>query len=139
MPLILSFQDKNPAHSRNGTGNSADSSRSQSAEPGKNRPPFKPSHFANGVPRPDRKFGPMKPQRVPNADDFPVLGGSAPISRASSIGTSTPGYSGPTAAQVLQAPAPRKDVQTRGSTPDLAATSPAPKVNASMIAYVADY
>lgn len=129
-------------HSRNGTGASTtDSSRSQSAEPGqKGRPPFKQNHFTNGNgPRQDRKFGPMKtgPQRVPNADEFPVLGG-VPSSRASSNGASTPGYSGPTAAQVLSAPAPRKDVQTRGSTPDLSVSAPAFKVCAFAISSPGD-
>ncbi|KAI0756759.1 hypothetical protein C8Q80DRAFT_53991 [Daedaleopsis nitida] len=122
--------DKPPVHSRNGTSTS-ESSRSQSVEPGqKGRVPFKPNHLANGS-RPDRKYGPAKPQRVPNADDFPVLGGSVPSSRASSNGTTTPGYSGPTAAQVLQAPPPRKDVYTRGNTPDQAAPIAAsqPEVN----------
>ncbi|KAI0721399.1 hypothetical protein C8T65DRAFT_735406 [Cerioporus squamosus] len=98
-----------PAHSRNGTGTSTtDSSRSQSAEPGqKGRMPFKPNGFANG-PRQDRRF--------------------VPSSRASSNGTTTPGYSGPTAAQVLQAPAPpRKETQTRGNTPDQLVSAPAPK------------
>ncbi|TBU34666.1 hypothetical protein BD311DRAFT_802246 [Dichomitus squalens] len=120
--------DKASIHARNGTGTStSDSSRSQSAEPGqKGRPPFKPNgHFANG-PRPDRRLGAPKPQRVPNADEFPVLGG-VPSSRASSNGTTTPGYSGPTAAQVLQAPAPRRDGQTRGSTPDLTPSTSASK------------
>ncbi|PIL31708.1 transporter [Ganoderma sinense ZZ0214-1] len=121
--------DKAPIHVRKGTGASTDSSRSQSAEPGqKGRLPFKPNgNFVNNA-RPDRKFGAPKPQRVPNADEFPVLGGSVPSSRASSNGTTTPRYSGPTAAQVLQAPAPRKDGQTRGSTPDLAPVSK-PEVN----------
>ena len=121
-------------HSRNGTGTSTtDSSRSQSVEPGqKGRMPFKPTHLVNGV-RQDRKFGPVKPQRVPNADEFPVLCGAVPSSRASSNGATTPGYAGPTAAQVLQAPAPRKDGQTRGSTPDLTPSASASKVCASTI------
>ncbi|TFK92804.1 hypothetical protein K466DRAFT_594949 [Polyporus arcularius HHB13444] len=118
-----------PAAPRNGTGTSTtDSSRSHSAEPGqKGRMPFKPNGFANG-PRQDRRFGPVKTQRVPNADEFPVLGGAVPSSRASSNGATTPGYSGPTAAQVLQAPAPpRKETQTRGNTPDQLVSAPAPK------------
>ncbi len=128
------LKDKAPIHVRNGTGTSADSSRSQSAEPGqKGRPPFKPTgNFVNNA-RPDRKFGAPKLQRVPNADDFPVLGGSVPSSRASSNGTTTPRYSGPTAAQVLQAPAPRKEGQTRGNTPDLSPSASAPKVCSSTI------
>lgn len=124
------------AHSRNGTGTSTtDSSRSQSVEPGqKGRMPFKPNGngFVVGL-RQDRRFGPPKPQRVPNADEFPVLGGSVPSSRASSNGTTTPGYSGPTAAQVLQAPAPRKDSQTRGNTPDQLVSASAPKVRSSIV------
>ncbi|KAI9060548.1 hypothetical protein FKP32DRAFT_1613539 [Trametes sanguinea] len=129
--------DKPPVQSRNGNGtgtNTSDSSRSQSAEPGhKGRGPnFKSNHFANGGPRQDRKFVPPKPQRVPNADEFPVLGGSSPSSRVPSAnGSVTPGYSGPTAAQVLQAPPPpKKDAQpTRGNTPDQAPPAPAtPKV-----------
>ncbi|KAI1789760.1 hypothetical protein LXA43DRAFT_892167 [Ganoderma leucocontextum] len=127
--MTTTQDDKAPIHVHNGTGTSTtDSSRSQSAEPGqKGRPPFKPNgNFANNV-RPDRKFGAPKPQRVPNADEFPVLGGSAPSSRASSNGTTTPGYSGPTAAQVLQAPAPRKDGLTRGNTPDLTPPASASK------------
>ncbi|KAH9944172.1 uncharacterized protein BXZ73DRAFT_39578 [Epithele typhae] len=128
--VMTTHEEKAPMHVRNGTGtgtSTTDSSRSQSAEPGhKGRPPFKPSHFVNGAARPDRKFGPIKQQRVPNADEFPVLNGSTPISRASSLGNS-----GPTAAQILQAPAPRKEVQTRGSTPDLVAASPdvKPEIN----------
>lgn len=65
-------------------------------------------------------------QRVPNADEFPVLAGSiTPPSRSPLTGN------GPTAAQVLQAPAPtRREVpsfvngtgkepsSTRGTTPD---------------------
>ncbi len=81
----------------------------------------------------------MKTQRVPNADEFPVLGGAVPSSRASSNGATTPGYSGPTAAQVLQAPAPpRKETQTRGNTPDQLVSAPAPKVRDSMIMHPPD-
>ncbi|KAH9898152.1 hypothetical protein C8Q73DRAFT_744230 [Cubamyces lactineus] len=125
--------EKAPAHSRNGTGTTtSDSSRSQSAEPGhRGRGPNfnKSNHFANG-PRQDRKFAPPKPQRVPNADEFPVLGGSSPSSRGPSVnGSVTPGYSGPTAAQVLQAPAPpKKEAQvTRGNTPEQGSPAPTPK------------
>lgn len=130
------FKEKALIHVRNGTGSSTtDSSRSQSAEPGqKGRPPLRPNgNFINNA-RPERKFGAPKPQRVPNADEFPVLGGSVPSSRASSNGTTTPRYSGPTAAQVLQAPAPRKDSHNRGNTPDLTPSVLAPpKVCTSMI------
>ncbi|KAH9846858.1 hypothetical protein C2E23DRAFT_890540 [Lenzites betulinus] len=123
----LSTQDdKGQAQNRNGAGaTTSDSSRSHSAEPRlKGRAPnLKPHQYANG-PRPDRKFAPPKTQRVPNADEFPVLGGSSPsISRGPSVnGSVTSAYSGPTAAQVLQAPPPtRKDAQvSRGSTPEQA-------------------
>lgn len=50
-------------------------------------------------------------QRVPNADDFPVLAGSTtPPARSPGGLVNGHTHSGPTAAQVLQAPAPiRKD------------------------------
>ncbi|OJT02708.1 hypothetical protein TRAPUB_6702 [Trametes pubescens] len=132
---LTTQDDKGQAHSRNGTGGTttSDSSRSHSADPGqKGRAPnFRPNgnNFANG-PRPDRKFAPPKAQRVPNADEFPVLGGSSPTSRGPSVnGSVTSAYSGPTAAQVLQAPAPpRKDAPTtRGNSPDQASPVLAPK------------
>ena len=46
-------------------------------------------------------------QRVPNADEFPVLGGSSTPPQVNGNGHAT--HTGPTAAQVLQAPAVRKD------------------------------
>ncbi|KAE9400538.1 hypothetical protein BT96DRAFT_992853 [Gymnopus androsaceus JB14] len=54
---------------------------------------------------------PMKQQRVPNADEFPVLGNLAsPSAKSSSANGYFPSHNGPTAAQILQAPAPpRKD------------------------------
>jgi hypothetical protein len=67
-------------------------------------------------------------QRVPNADEFPVLAGSTtPPSRSPGLNGSLPhvnGHSGPTAAQVLQAPPPvrrdsaTKESVTRHATPD---------------------
>lgn len=58
----------------------------------------------NGV---DKRNGHVR-QRVPNADDFPVLAGSVTPPSRRSPGPHLP--NGPTAAQVLQAPAPaRKD------------------------------
>ena len=55
-------------------------------------------------------------QRVPNADDFPVLAGSVtPPARSPVVGP----ISGPTAAQVLQAPAPfRKPAKSTDSPGD---------------------
>lgn len=46
---------------------------------------------------------PVMKQRLPNADEFPVLGGGSPNRSA---GPASPAANGPTAAQVLQAPAP---------------------------------
>jgi len=63
-------------------------------------------------------------QRVPNADEFPVLAGSTtPPARSPGSLVNGHVHSGPTAAQVLQAPAPiRKDsgkeFGTRDGTPD---------------------
>lgn len=53
----------------------------------------------------------MKQQRVPNADEFPVLGNLAsPSAKSSGANGYFPSHNGPTAAQILQAPAPpRKD------------------------------
>lgn len=68
----------------------------------------------------------VKQQRVPNADEFPVLGGSSTTSSRSSVsGAGAPvtnGPAGPTAAQVLQAPPPsRKDIIRE---PDTRSVSP---------------
>lgn len=79
----------------------------------------------NGV-RVDKKLFTLK-QRVPNADEFPVLAGSTtPPSRSPGLnGTmlNGNGHGAPTAAQVLQAPPPvrkdsTKESSTRGPTPD---------------------
>ncbi|KAH9081555.1 hypothetical protein EDB83DRAFT_2512413 [Lactarius deliciosus] len=48
----------------------------------------------------------LRSKRVPNADEFPVLGGSSTPPQANGHGT----HNGPTAAQVLQAAAVRKEV-----------------------------
>ncbi|KAH9951023.1 hypothetical protein B0H21DRAFT_859868 [Amylocystis lapponica] len=105
----------------NGTNGTADSSRSQSTEPGSRSRSqgFKPNHGSNGS-RAEKKF-PSKPQRVPNADEFPVLASTTPPLRSPGLNGPTSGmYSGPTAAQVLQAPPPRKDLQPgfHASAPD---------------------
>ncbi|KAJ6575361.1 hypothetical protein B0H19DRAFT_638880 [Mycena capillaripes] len=67
-------------------------------------------------------------QRVPNADEFPVLGGSTtPPARAPGVSGSLPngnGHAGPTAAQILQAPRPARSttssqaITPRGVTPE---------------------
>lgn len=75
----------------------------------------------------NKKIAAVKQQRVPNADEFPVLAGSTtPPSRGPGQNGFLPngiGHSGPTAAQVLQAPPPTrkegsKESSTRGATPD---------------------
>ncbi|KAI0308304.1 hypothetical protein B0F90DRAFT_1813583 [Multifurca ochricompacta] len=58
----------------------------------------------NGVHTRPSKSVPQK-QRVPNADEFPVLGGSSTPPQVNGHAA----HMGPTAAQVLQAPAVRKD------------------------------
>ncbi|KAH7930514.1 hypothetical protein BV22DRAFT_1054634 [Leucogyrophana mollusca] len=100
---------------RNGT---AASSRSQSTDNGSRSRGIK----SNG-PRVDRK--PPVRQRVPNADEFPVLGGSTTPPSRSSVNGGPPvnGHVGPTAAQVLQAPPPfrresTKDATTRSASPE---------------------
>ncbi|OCH94742.1 hypothetical protein OBBRIDRAFT_77332 [Obba rivulosa] len=110
--------------------NTEHSSRSQSSETGgKGRPHggFRSHHGANGN-RPEKRHPPHKPQRVPNADEFPVLVSTTPPLR--SPGQNSPAlavYNGPTAAQVLQAPPPpRKEPQTRGGTPEEKAPTPIP-------------
>ncbi|KAI9444707.1 hypothetical protein H4582DRAFT_2070474 [Lactarius indigo] len=61
----------------------------------------------NGAHARPPKSAPVPPkQRVPNADEFPVLGGSSTPPQANGHGT----HNGPTAAQVLQAAAVRKEV-----------------------------
>ncbi|KAG6381009.1 hypothetical protein JVT61DRAFT_5404 [Boletus reticuloceps] len=104
---------------RRGTNGTTNSSRSQSADPGSRPKGFK----SNGL-RVEKK--PLvKQQRVPNADEFPVLGGSTTTSSRSSVSGApvTNGLAGPTAAQILQAPPPsRKDTtkepRTRSVSPE---------------------
>ncbi|KIJ21945.1 hypothetical protein PAXINDRAFT_159931 [Paxillus involutus ATCC 200175] len=101
---------------QNGTTNS---SRSQSTDPGNRSKGIK----SNG-PRVEKKPV-VKHQRVPNADEFPVLGGSTTTSSRSSVNgaPAVNGPAGPTAAQVLQAPAPfrkesQKESTTRSTSPE---------------------
>lgn len=101
------------------------SSRSQSTDSG-NRPRFHlgvKNNMGNNI----HNKRPMaaKQQRVPNADEFPVLTGSTtpPTRSPNGVLTNGIGHHGPTAAQVLQAPPPvRKDNITepssRRGTPD---------------------
>ena len=63
----------------------------------------------NGA-RPNGKPVAQPKQRVPNADEFPVLAGTTTPPARSPLGAPA-GLGGPTAAQVLQNPAPsRKDL-----------------------------
>jgi len=118
-PVLIPHQD-----SQSRTANGADgSSRSHSTEPGnRGRPSQGPKnhHVMNGT-RINKK--PSVKQRVPNADEFPVLAGSTtPPSRSpgpNSTLTNGYVYPGPTAAQVLQAPAPlRKEAGTHSGSPE---------------------
>ncbi|KAK7059179.1 hypothetical protein VNI00_001806 [Paramarasmius palmivorus] len=76
----------------------------------------------NGVSPSSTKRPPPPKQRVPNADDFPVLGGSTtPPTKAVNGYFNGNGHTGPTAAQVLQAPPPAKRESasvTRTASPD---------------------
>jgi hypothetical protein len=79
-------------------------------------------HYQPGLNGHAKKGQPMKQQiqRVPNADEFPVLAGSVHPPKL----VNGNGHSGLTAAQVLQAPPPaRKDGSREPSTRD---TSPEP-------------
>ena len=116
----------------NGGNNSNGSSRSQSTEP--NSRPRGPSGYKGNVIngyRNDKKHVAVKPQRVPSADEFPVLSGSLTPPLRSPGASSANGWTGPTAAQVLQAPAPpRKESQpsTRGVSPANGRPGPPAKV-----------
>jgi hypothetical protein len=106
------------------------SSRSHSSEAG-NRPKFPQGgkHPHNGpTGHAQKKAATFRhQQRVPNADEFPVLAGSTtPPNRLNGLNGhmfNGNGQHGPTAAQVLQAPAPprkdgSKESSTRGTSPD---------------------
>jgi hypothetical protein len=101
-----------------------DPSRSHPTEPGRARYSQAKNNAVNGV-RVDKKPLTIK-QRVPNADEFPVLAGATTPSRSPGLNgvmLNGNGHSTPTAAQVLQAPPPvrrdsTKDSSTRVTTPD---------------------
>lgn len=80
----------------------------------------KPVPAVNGV----RRNGPTQ-QRLPTEDDFPVLQGSHKGS-PSSTGTPTFAFGGLTAAQVLQAPPPRKELAMQNGKIE---PSPVPVMN----------
>ncbi|KAF9477519.1 hypothetical protein BDN70DRAFT_934148 [Pholiota conissans] len=144
--------DQQPRH-KNGNGAAAEgSSRSHSSDAG-TRPKFQQqgsknpnANGANGHANNNNKKSQQQQQqmfrhqqRVPNADEFPVLAGSTtPPTRTPVINGFLNGgiANGPTAAQVLQAPPPRKDSKessTRGPTPDPVRgnTSKEPKAEAN--------
>ncbi|KAF7337451.1 Ankyrin repeat containing protein [Mycena sanguinolenta] len=57
-------------------------------------------------------------QRVPNADEFPVLAGTTtPPTRANGSLPNGNGHAGPTAAQILQAPRPARSNSSQAVTP----------------------
>ncbi|ESK98092.1 protein with ankyrin repeats [Moniliophthora roreri MCA 2997] len=80
----------------------------------------------NGAVPPNNKRSPPPKQRVPNADDFPVLAGSTtPPTKAVNGYFNGNGHTGPTAAQVLQAPPPGRRESanvTRTASPDSASS-----------------
>ncbi|KAG5654718.1 hypothetical protein H0H81_007474 [Sphagnurus paluster] len=131
----LSVRDDAPVHQNGHDGTnrpqSMDSGRPRFHQGGKN------GYVPNGT-RPDKR--PQAPkQRVPNADEFPVLAGSiTPPTRSPGFNgmiSNGNGHGGPTAAQVLQAPAPfrskegSKESSTRGTTPDPIVTAPKAEPN----------
>ncbi|KAG6862172.1 hypothetical protein C0995_004254 [Termitomyces sp. Mi166 len=102
-----------------------------------NRPRYhhqggKNGYGQNGARAEKRPPPPPKQQRVPNADEFPVLAGTnTPPTRNTGLNGLANGHTGPTAAQVLSAPAPvrkdatSKDSSTRGPSPE-SKSAPAP-------------
>lgn len=97
-------------------------SRPQSGEAGhksKFQPNGKHHPGPNGHHKKGQSLKQPAPQRVPSADEFPVLAGSVtPPKLVNGFG-----HLGPTAAQVLQAPPPvrkeaSKESSTRGTTPE---------------------
>jgi len=118
--MTVQPQENRPPR-QNGT---AASSRSQSTDAGNRRGP-KPAV------RVDKRQSLR--QRVPSADEFPVLGGTITPPSRSSVNGSAPlvnGHSGPTAAQILQnATAFRgKDSTTSTREPSTRATTPPSEV-----------
>jgi hypothetical protein len=97
------------SRSQNGHDAKADNNRSRFSQGYKN---------GSNVPN-NKRLAPLKQQRVPNADEFPVLGAMAAPGKTNGVSgylVNGNGQAGPTAAQVLQAPAPRKDVPIASGT-----------------------
>ncbi|KAK0455955.1 hypothetical protein EV421DRAFT_18217 [Armillaria borealis] len=114
----LSIRDDQAPRYQNGESSSKSQSDAGS------RPKYSQGYKngTNGFQNNKRVFQQIK-QRLPSADDFPVLAGSTtPPVRSPSNGSLSTGVAGPTAAQVLQAPAPvRRDgtkEASRNVTPD---------------------
>ncbi|KAG6821382.1 hypothetical protein H0H93_014179 [Arthromyces matolae] len=118
----LGVRDDAPAQKNgaegSGRSHQADTNRPRYQQGGKNH------HSPNG--RSEKRPPPPPKQRVPNADDFPVLAGSiTPPTKNTGLNGFSHGQNGLTAAQILSAPAPfrskdtsSKDSSTRGSSPD---------------------
>ncbi|KAJ7161337.1 hypothetical protein C8R43DRAFT_1123795 [Mycena crocata] len=125
----LSIQDNSRNH------NGADRSPMDPATRGRGGP-GKPNFNAQA-----NKRASMVRQRVPNADEFPVLAGSTtPPARSPGMNGSLPngnGHAGPTAAQILQAPRPVRGnssqaITSRGVTPERVKESK-PEVNGAEV------
>ncbi|KAF5323437.1 hypothetical protein D9611_005720 [Ephemerocybe angulata] len=120
----MTVRDDAPCPQNGTNGATEDSSRPQPTDPVPRPPKFHQGphkhhhHHPNGVN--GKRFpgaAPIRPQRVPSADDFPVLPGSVTPPKQNGAAN---GHSGPTAAQILSAPAPArkengKDSSTSGS------------------------
>lgn len=110
----MTIQDDNaPSHRQESNGSSTPpevANRANSLPGAKHL-----NHMING-PRAIKSVVAAK-QRVPNADEFPVLGGSTtPPSRSPASNGHVNGHVGPTAAQVLQAPPPMRRDSSKAST-----------------------
>ncbi|KAF9056568.1 hypothetical protein BJ165DRAFT_1522469 [Panaeolus papilionaceus] len=121
-PLEVKINNSNIREEQPRQKNGDTSSRSQSSDGGHRKFPNAGKHHSNvnGHNHNHRKGLHSKPtQRLPNADDFPVLAGTTTPPKL--INGMTNGL---TAAQVLQAPPPArresKEPSTRGASPDLA-------------------
>ncbi|PPQ67183.1 hypothetical protein CVT25_005784 [Psilocybe cyanescens] len=130
----ISVQDHETPRQKNGLEGS---SRSHSSDAG-SRPKFQQGskHPNAGTNANNKKVAAIRQQqqRVPNADEFPVLAGSTtPPTRVPGSNGVVNGHNGPTAAQVLQAPPPArkdgsKESSTRGTTPDPVRPNPSKEV-----------
>ncbi|CAE7079199.1 unnamed protein product [Rhizoctonia solani] len=111
------FRYPNNNNTNNGRFNGHRSRQSMSHQDGPT-----PVHIPPGTKLPFAPGGqlPNSAQRVPSADDFPVLKGGAALERATPAASAGGNGNGLTAAQVLQAPAPAKKGKTDSEVGDLA-------------------